>query len=447
MQREECSHGADIRVVPRRQGEKFMKTLCALGLTFILAGVATMRSQNAPASSTPSAPAAAEIVPQGQNSLPAGSLLYIRLDTPVSTASSKVHQAVKAHVVRQIFTGNQVAVPLGATLEGEIAQIHQSANPDDPAVLVINFTQLTLPGEKPLKISGHLFKIENARETVLKDGTIQGVRASDLGSTYVSKGLEKLSQQLPSLSSVIGGFEKKQVGTPDTAISYPQGTDMQVRLDKPLPVEKTFAPAAAEELPGPILNAVTQVLATAPQRTSTQTGTPGDPINLVIVGNEQQVREAFSKAGWDVPAEKQNQSVLKTVQAVVQGRGYDTAPISNLYLFKRPQDLAYEKMLNTFAMRHHLRLWRSPARTADGREIWLGAAVHDTGFDIHPGVASHATSPYLDAERAKVGADLIDTGLVAATQLVTPPHPLSHGTTGTGGAWETDGKLLVIDLK
>lgn len=447
MEREEASQDLDIAMIRGAHWEKLMGILCALGFALLLTDVANARAQAALAPSTPSAPAAAEAVSQGQNSLPAGTLIYIRLDTPVSTASSKVHQAVKAHVVRQIFAGSQVAVPLGATLNGEITQIHQSANPDDPAVMVINFAQLTLPGEKPLKVSAHLLKIENARETVLKDGTIQGVRASDLGSTYVSKGLEKLAQQLPSLSSAIGGFEKKQVGTPDTAINYPQGTDMQVMLDKPVPVEKTFAPAVAEELPGPVLNAVDQVLATAPQRSSTQKGAPGDPINLVIVGNEQQVREAFSKAGWDVPAEKQNQSVLKTVQAVVQGRGYDTAPISNLYLFNRSQDLAYEKVLNTFAMRHHLRLWRSPARAADGREIWLGAAVHDTGFDIHPGVASHATSPDLDAERAKVGADLVDTGLVAATQLVTPPHPLSHGTTGTGGAWETDGKLLVIDLK
>jgi hypothetical protein len=35
---------------------------------------------------------------------------------------------------------------------------------------------------------------------------------------------------------------------------------------------------------------------------------------------------------------------------------------------------------------------------------------------------------------------------VAAEQLVTRPNPLSQGLTATGGAWKTDGRLLVIDL-
>jgi hypothetical protein len=59
---------------------------------------------------------------------------------------------------------------------------------------------------------------------------------------------------------------------------------------------------------------------------------------------------------------------------------------------------------------------------------------------------SHAIDPDLDAERAKVGADLRVTGRVAAEELETRPDPLSQGLTATGGTWKTDGRLLVIDL-
>jgi hypothetical protein len=103
-------------------------------------------------------------------------------------------------------------------------------------------------------------------------------------------------------------------------------------------------------------------------------------------------------------------------------------------------------VLNTFLKRHHLRLWRTAATAPGGREIWLGAATHDTGLDVHPGVVSHEIDPDLDAERAKVGADLRVTGSVAAEGLVTRPDPLSQGLTATGGSWKTDGQLLVIDL-
>jgi hypothetical protein len=62
-------------------------------------------------------------------------------------------------------------------------------------------------------------------------------------------------------------------------------------------------------------------------------------------------------------------------------------------------------------------------------------------------VISHAIDPDLDAERAKVGADLMAGGLVAAEQLVTRANPLSGGKTATGVDWRTDGRLLVIELK
>ena len=52
---------------------------------------------------------------------------------------------------------------------------------------------------------------------------------------------------------------------------------------------------------------------------------------------------------------------------------------------------------------------------------------------MHLGVVSHAIDPDLDAERAKVGADLMAGGLVAAEKLVARPNPLTEGKTATGG--------------
>ena len=140
-------------------------------------------------------------------------------------------------------------------------------------------------------------------------------------------------------------------------------------------------------------------------------------------------------------------SVYKIVRAMGGDQGYEAAPVSDLHLYGRVQDLAMEKMLNTFTKRHHLRLWRSPIKTAEGREIWVGAATHDIGMDIRLGVVSHAIDTDLDDERSKVGADLVATGRVITTQLVTRPDPLSEGKTATGGTWKTDGKLIAIELK
>jgi hypothetical protein len=107
--------------------------------------------------------------------------------------------------------------------------------------------------------------------------------------------------------------------------------------------------------------------------------------------------------------------------------------------------LAFEKTLDTFNKRHHLRLWQTPTNAPDGRPIWLAAATHDVGIDYQHG--SHATDPNLDDERAQVESDLWLGGGVQTAELIAPPNPLSSGMTATGGAWHTDGKLCVIDLK
>ena len=51
------------------------------------------------------------------------------------------------------------------------------------------------------------------------------------------------------------------------------------------------------------------------------------------------------------------------MRAAVSEQGYGKAPVSDLYLYGQRENLAFEKMLNTFTKRHHLRLWRSPVKT------------------------------------------------------------------------------------
>ena len=214
-----------------------------------------------------------------------------------------------------------------------------------------------------------------------------------------------------------------------------------------MPLAQVFPPAVADELSPQVGAPVARLLEEAPQRAAGKDGKPGDPLNLVIIGKADIIRRVFQQGGWAEAEKLTGKSLFETVRAVMANKGYGTAPVSQLYLFGRPEDLAFQKMLNTFAKRHHLRLWRSPATTSDGREIWLGAATHDIGMDIRPGVVSHAIEPEIDKERDKVGADLAATGKVAAMGLATRPNPLSEGLTATGGSWKTDGRLVVIELK
>jgi hypothetical protein len=385
----------------------------------------------------------AEAAPKpGPQSLPTAYALYLRLEAPVSTTASHLHDVVKARIVREVYDSSGVLIPLGAEVQGQIVKLIPSSSPTDRARLLLRFDKLLIPGKPAVSFAGHISDVENAREKVLEDGTIQGVLASDLPVTHLENSLGKLGGQGGELSTV----EQKAFGKSDTSINYGAGTDLTLLLDKPLSLPEMPPSSSFHRLPPGVADAVARLLQDAPQRASGKDGKPGDPLNLVVIGNISEIREVFTKAGWGEAERKTGKSVWDTVRAVAGDQGFGQAPVSDLYLFGHREDLAFEKTLNTFLKRHHLRLWRTTATTPDGREIWLGAGTHDTGLDVHPGVVSHAIDPDLDAERAKVGADLQVTGRVTAEQLVTRPNPLSQGLTATGGTWKTDGRLLVIDL-
>jgi len=400
---------------------------------------------SAPAAASPESSAAAQNSPT--HAVPAGTVLYLRLETPVSTTSSRLQQEVKAQVERSVRGADGVEIPLGAVVSGRIAKLIPSSSPTDRAKLLLRFDSLQVPGEPAVPLTGHVSGIDNAREKVLSDGMIVGVLASELPVTMLNSAIAKLGKPASGSAQQTEQSSGSWLGKGDTSISYPAGTEFFWVLDKPLTLYGTFQPAFAQQIPVAVKDAVLQLLAHSPKRVASKKGSLGGVVNLVLIGSEQQIRAAFQKAGWTHAEEEKGTPLWKTLQAVIVGKGYDAAPMSTLYVYGRPEDMAFEKMLNTFAMRHHLRIWKAPATTAGGRQLWLVAADHDNGIDIHPGVVSHATDPHVDDERAKVGADLGMTGLVAAEELVTPPNPLHKGFTATGGAWETDGRVLVIELK
>lgn len=378
--------------------------------------------------------------------IPSGTEIFLRLKTAVSTTSSHLNDPVEAVTERSIEINGGVAIPVGAVISGRVTRLIPSSSPTDRAKLLMQFVTLKLPGQSGIPVVCHVNDIDNAREKVLADGTIQGLLASELPVTLLNSAIQKVQNRS-------GGTQQTQqsggtwFGNPDTSIDYAAGTEFSVVLDKPLTVSGDFKPEFAGVVPANLKETIMQLLAGAPRRVKNKKGGEGGPTNLVLIGSKQEITAAFEKAGWTVAQDENANSLWKTFEAVIKGAGYDAAPMSTLYMYGRPEDMAFEKMLNTFTHRHHLRIWKAPATSPDGRQIWLVVADHDNGFDIRPGVISHAVDPHVDLERAKVGADLGMTGMIAAEELVSVSNPARSGVTATGGKWESDGRILVVDFK
>ena len=186
----------------------------------------------------------------------------------------------------------------------------------------------------------------------------------------------------------------------------------------------------------------------SPRLTRTGNGIPGDPLNISLVGSDADVVRALTSAGW-YPADPItfHSSVRIAVDTLFR-RGDDQAPVSNLFLFGRKQDLAFEKPVDGRPkQRHHVRLWRTE-KSDEVRPVWIGADTYDTGVELSrtTGQVTHHIGPDIDVERDFLIADFQKAHRVSALRWIDDFHPQRTGRNGGGDPWQTDGRLAVVVL-
>jgi hypothetical protein len=183
-----------------------------------------------------------------------------------------------------------------------------------------------------------------------------------------------------------------------------------------------------------------------PRQTKTGAGIPGDPLNIGLIGTEQEVLKLFAAAGWRTADPINAKTTLRLTRTTLLGKPYDTAPVSNLFLWGRKQDLAFQHPFGkTPKKRHHVRFWRSEDLDEDGRPLWIGGATFDrsVGFSHTTGQITHHIDGNVDAERNKLLKDLEKTGQLATIYWEKDFHQRLEGHNGGGDAWRTDGRLAV----
>jgi LssY C-terminus len=187
-----------------------------------------------------------------------------------------------------------------------------------------------------------------------------------------------------------------------------------------------------------------------PRITHTGSKIPGDPLNVSLIGTETELITIMEKANWFRAAKLGWRSDLRIASATVLRRPYDEAPVSNLYVWGRKEDLAFEKPVgNDPVKRHHVRFWRSPDVDESGRPIWVGSDTFDqsVGLSHTTGQITHHIAADLDTERNQLFRDLQETGELAETYSVEGFQPKREGKNGGGDRWHTDGNMEVGVIK
>jgi hypothetical protein len=191
-----------------------------------------------------------------------------------------------------------------------------------------------------------------------------------------------------------------------------------------------------------------QTQGTQPLTTFRRTGAPGDPLNLRVTATSSQLGAALASAGWYRADEITIVTSMRISVDSVLARKYTSAPVSNLYLYGRKEDYAYERPGTSVRERDHVRFWDTGERADDGRPTWIGGATRDIKVELSHAthLPTHGIAADVDWERDLVAEELTAAGWVTEEDWAPGFGQPTRQINGDGFPYYTDGRIAVLSL-
>ena len=412
------------------------RAFLAFGAALILAACAAAQTQ--PASSASAAPASSHELDVTGNQL--------WTDTGVDVAPGQ-SLSVTATGSLQFADGGSAA-PQGATRgwkdllrslpvnsAGRGALIGRIGS-DDAAQPFLVGAQVTLK----VRVPGRLFLGFNGTSSDTAQGSFHATNQISGSASPASASASTAAT--PAATSTANLTNVSTTASSASAASAPSAAPGNDASSSTAASSSSSEAAIAATLPNDLFSQV-------PRRITDKDGNAGDMVNFLLIGSEDQVKSTFQAAGWVQVDRDVKDAILEGFVTSLSKQAYLTMPMSQLYLFGRPQDygFAHAEPLKVVTTRHHLRVWKSTL-TIGGAPVWVGAATHDMGLerDQRNGKLTHHIDPNVDDERSFVERSLTESGYVSQHTHVLPPDPIQDAKTATGGGFHSNGEVLVMWL-
>lgn len=365
--------------------------------------------------------------------------------------------------------GSLVLVPLLAFSQFKLPTQSLAKQEDKSQVTTSNPSgkELTVPASNGWIDTGMTVK-PGDKVAITGSGQLQFQQSGIAGPDGLERSWRDVMQALP-LNSAGRGALIARIGNDPAVVPFLVGAKKEFTVNRPgqLFLRVNLAenesldgnykatiqvtPAGAANVAKPVeLKIDPAVLDQVPRRVTDANGGPGDMVNFILIGSQKQVLQAFADGGWVQVDRTKQEAVLHAILSTMQKQSYLEMPMSELYLFGRPQDygMARAEPISVVQTRHHLRIWKAPFQI-NGQTVWVGAATHDLGFekDQRDGSLTHHIDPNVDDERGFVLSSLTEGGDVAASTFVSPKDPVKEAKTATGGSFHSDGRVAVMQLR
>ena len=380
-----------------------------------------------------------------------GQTLSIRLEDPAFSEHSRTGDPIQGVVTYPLCKDGenitcppgQLVIAPGTRVEATVLFAQKAPDKYSLPRLVLDFSNIIHADGTRSPLYARVIDVDNARETV-RNNDILGI-VQPHASRKASIVLAGLGMTNPIAGYAIKGASAVYGLSIRREILFPAGTDLQVQVVRPSMLKQHDSWSGWPTLT--VDDNLQSIVAAAPIRVYTKDQTASDLTNLMFIGSEQQLRAAFQEAGWFEADNLNMASAMKSVSATIRGTGYTEAPVSLLTLNGRPPYLVFQKSLDTFAKRHHIRIWKE-SQTWQGREVWIGAATHDIAYSSSRMKTkwSHRIDPHVDREREWIETDLLFAGTADSYALVDRPKVPKTTSNGTGDTITTDGQISILSI-
>lgn len=175
----------------------------------------------------------AESLPEFREvTIPAGTLVPVELQTPVSSVSSNVEDAVRATVRRAVTIDGYEAIPAGSTLRGVVTDVQRSGRVKGLAHVALRFNSLEARDERLDVQTGTVAR--TAPATKKEDATKIGIGA---GAGAVIGGIVGGGSGAAKGAAIGGaGGTGAVLATRGKEVSLPSGANLSVKLTAPVTV-------------------------------------------------------------------------------------------------------------------------------------------------------------------------------------------------------------------
>ena len=187
---------------------------------------------------------AAAAVAQQQTSLPAGTSLRMKLETPLSTHKSKVGDVFSGRVTEAVVVNGATMVPVGASVTGRVTKLSEPRRIAGRPTIALLPDRIILPNGNEFVITATVVDTARSSHTKVDDeGRIHGNARTGRDDVEMAAGTGAGAVVGILAAGAKGGFIGAGIGfglvaghwlATRHAVQLPAGTEIFLELDRPV---------------------------------------------------------------------------------------------------------------------------------------------------------------------------------------------------------------------